>query len=295
MPPVSTPSYVKRTVLTAINRTTAFDSVRTDFEQWLRDSGASEITIRNYCSATRRWLEILSSNADLRPAIIYQRCSLSKPMKRIIGYACRRYIAFMSEVMGEIVELGIPSRLPAASRPNPSPISTDEFWKLSRAAKKLFPKETALTVRVWLQFLRETGCRRAESNIDWSSIDWFRSSVTICGKTGERELPLSRQMVRRFQFLFARKRRPYPWIGNRGQRLSMGVLYCLFKRISAAIGHSELRPHLLRHSRLTELCASELGANQLLVLSFAGSASLSSLQYYYQVSLDQKKRLLEGK
>jgi integrase/recombinase XerC len=229
------------------------------------------------------------------PAVVWQRCALPRPMKRIIGYACRRYIAFMRGVMAETVELGVPSRLPEASRPNPRPVSADEFQKLSRAAKKLLPKETSLTVRIWLQFLRETGCRRAESDIDWTSIDWFRSSVTVRGKTGERELPLSRQMLRRFQFLFARKRRPYPWIGNRGQRLSMGVLYCLFKRISAAIGHRELRPHLLRHSRLTELCASELGANQLLVLSFAGSASLSSLRYYYNITLDQKRRLLEAK
>jgi integrase len=281
--------------LTVINGTSAFDSVRTDFEEWLRCSGASEITIRNYCSATRRWLEILSSNANLRPAVVYQRSALPKPMKRIIGYACRRYIAFMREVMGEIVELGTPSRLPAASRPNPRPISTDEFQKLSRAAKKLLPRETSMTVRVWLQFLYETGCRRSESDLEWSSIDWYRSSVTVRGKTGKRELPLSRQMVRRFQFLYARERRPYPWIGNRGQRLTVGVLYCLFKRISAAIGRSELRPHFLRHSRLGRLCASELGANQLLVLSFAGSASLSSLQYYYQITLDQKKRLLEVK
>jgi hypothetical protein len=52
--------------------------------------------------------------------------------------------------------LGIPSRLPAASRPNPRPISDSELQQLSIVAKKLFPPETSLSFCVWLQFTNET-------------------------------------------------------------------------------------------------------------------------------------------
>ena len=65
---------------------------------------------------------------------------------------------------------GIPSRLPAASRPNPKPIFDKHLRELGIAAKQLFPIETSFGFQVWLQFVNETGCRRAESEIDWSSI-----------------------------------------------------------------------------------------------------------------------------
>ena len=77
-------------------------------------------------------------------------------MKRTTGYACRRYTAFLEEVLGESIHLGIPSRLPAASRPNPRPISDSELQQLSIVAKKLFPPETSLSFCVWLQFTNET-------------------------------------------------------------------------------------------------------------------------------------------
>jgi integrase len=212
----------------------------------------------------------------------------------VVGYACRRYATFASEVLGERIDLGIPSRLPAASRPNPKPISDKEFRKLSIAAKQLFPIETSFSFRVWLQFLNETGCRRSESEIEWSCIDWLRRSVVVRGKTGERELPLGRKMIRTLQFLFLR-RRSVPWTGCRSQVLSAAVLYTLFKKAAVAIGRPDLRPHLMRHRRLTKLCSSALGCNPLLVLSFAGQSSLSSLQYYYRVSLEEKRRLLTVK
>ena len=75
----------------------------------------------------------------------------------------------------------------------------------------------------------------AESEIDWSAIDWLRRSVVVRGKTGERELPLSRKMIRTLQFLFLR-RSSAPWTGCRSQILSAGVLYCLFKQAAARVG-----------------------------------------------------------
>ncbi|MBV8279873.1 MAG: site-specific integrase [Verrucomicrobia bacterium] len=281
-------------VLTAINTTFKFCSVRSDFEGWLKDAGASEITIRNYVAAIQKWLKVLALSPEERPAVIWQRSQMSASIKRVVGYACRRYAMFAAEVLGQRIDLGTPSRLPVASRPNPKPICDKQLRELSIAAKKIFPKETSISFRVWLQFLNETGCRRSESEIDWSSIDWLRRSVIVRGKTGERELPLSRKMIRTLQFLF-RRRRSAPWTGCRSQMLSAGVLYCLFKKAAEKIGRPDLRPHLMRHRRLTRLCSSALGTDPLLVLSFAGQSSLSSLQYYYRVSLEEKRRLLTVK
>ena len=177
-------------VLTVINTTFEFNSVRNDFESWLRDAGASEVTIRSYVAAIQKWLKILALNPGVRPVVVWQRSNASASVKRVVGYACRRYTIFASEVFDQRIDLGIPSRLPAASRPNPKPISEKHLRELGIAAKQLFPVETSLSFRVWIQFLNETGCRRSESEIDWSCIDWLRRSVVVRGKTGERELPL---------------------------------------------------------------------------------------------------------
>ncbi len=282
-------------VLTVINRTSlSFNSVRSEFEAWLHDAGASQTTIRSYVAAIQKWLKILALSPGVRPTLVWQRSRLSASIRRVVGYACRRYSTFALEVLGEGIDLGIPSRLPTASRPNPKPISDKHLRELGIAAKQLFPVETSFSFRVWLQFVNETGCRRTESEIDWNSIDWLRRCVVVRGKTGERELPLIRRMIRSLQFLFLR-RGSAPWTGSRSQKLSAGVLYCLFKKAAQKIGRPVLRPHLLRHRRLTRLCSSALGSNPLLVLSFAGQSSLSSLQYYYRVSLEEKRSLLTVK
>ena len=278
-------------VLTVINITSEFISVRSHFEGWLKDTGASGVTVRSYVAAIRKWLRKIDLNPGVRPAVVWQRCNFSASVKRVVGYACRRYTMFASEVLDREIDLGVPSRLPAASRPNPKPISEKHLRELGIAAKQLFPIETSFSFRVWIQFLDETGCRRSESEIDWSCIDWRRHSVVVRGKTGERELPLSPEMIRRLQFLYLRGSST-PWTGHRDQKLSAGVLYCLFKEAAEKIGCPELRPHLLRHRRLSRICSSTLGTNPLLGLSFAGQSSLSSLQYYYQVSLEEKRMLL---
>src|ERR1700728_4867484 len=166
-------------------------------------------------------------------AVAWQRSKFSASVKRVAGYACRRYTMFGSELFARQIDLGVPSRLPAASRPNPKPnpkpISEKHLRELGVAAKQLFPLETSFSFRVWIQFLNETGCRRSESEIDWTCIDWLRRSVVVRGKTGERELPLSRKMIRCLQFLY-RRDKSAPWTGHRAQRLSAGVLYFLFKQ-----------------------------------------------------------------
>ena len=204
-------------------------------------------------SRSYSWLAVVSHMREPHPrTAIFFFLVETFLLIRNFSSACRRYEMFASEVMGERIDLGIPSRLPVASRPNPKPISDKHLRELSIAAKKLFPLETSFSFRAWLHFLNETGCRRTESEIDWSCVDWLRRSVVVRGKTGERELPLSRKMIRTLQFLFLR-RRAAPWTGCRSQKLSAGVLYWLFKKAAEKIGQPDLRPHLLRHRRLTRL------------------------------------------
>ncbi len=81
--------------LTAINRTSfSFNSVRSDFEVWLKDAGASQTTVRSYGAAIQKWLKILALSPGVRPAVVWQRSQLSASIKRVIGYACRRYSTF---------------------------------------------------------------------------------------------------------------------------------------------------------------------------------------------------------
>lgn len=177
-------------VLTVINTTSEFNSVRGDFESWRKDAGASGVTVRSYVAAIQKWLKILVLNPGVRPAVVWQRSNFSAPMKRVVGYACRRYTMFAAEVLDRQIDLGVPSRLRAASRPNPKPISEKHLRELGIAAKQLFPLEISFSFRVWIQFLNETGCRRSESEVDWNCIDWLRCSVVVRGKTGEREFHL---------------------------------------------------------------------------------------------------------
>ena len=94
---------------TAINGTTfLFNSVRSEFEGWLKDARASQTTSRSYAASIQKWLRVLALSPGVRPAVVWQRSQLSASTKRVIGYACRRYEMFASEVMGERIDLGIP-------------------------------------------------------------------------------------------------------------------------------------------------------------------------------------------
>ena len=260
------------------------------FEKWLFGSGASPVTVENYSRAVTAWLGVLEANEG-HPGAIWGRWNVGIATKRMTGFACRRYAEYVEETSGETLDLGIPKRLPAASRPNPQPVSDDDLGKLLRTAKAILPQETGFSVRVWLRFIESLGLRRSESEISWNDVKWSEKSVLVNGKTGERELPLSRKLIKLLEWLHRRNWK-YPWRGARGQELKGQVLYNIFKQVCVAAGTPNLHPHLLRHRRLTALCRSQLGSNQLLVLSFSGHSHVSALAHYYAVSLDEKRALL---
>jgi len=274
---------------------TIFKSSRSaieQFEAWLFEAGATEVTVENYSRAVRAWLAVLAES-DEHPGAAWTHWHVGKATKRMAGFACRRYINYLRETTGDMIDLGIPTRLPASSKPKPRPVSDAEFRALLLGAKRILPLETGYSIRVWLQFVAELGLRRSESEIEVSAINWREKSVFVDGKTGKRELPLSDKMLRRLAWLH-QKNGDYLWRGARNQKLKGRVLYNIFKQVCAAAGAPNLHPHLLRHRRLTALCRSELASNQLLVLSFSGHASLSSLLPYYSVSMEEKRALMTG-
>jgi site-specific recombinase XerD len=279
-------------VLTLLNTSNPRLPKLAEFAGWLEETGATPVTVHNYTRAVERWSDVLIENPGVRPGKLWQNWAAPKSMKRLVGYACRRWVEFFGAVLGETVDMGVPSRLPAASRPEPRPVTDAEFRRLHLTAKRILPSATAVSFRVWLHLLEQTGVRRTESDIDWAAIDWEKNSVVVRGKTGERELPLG--SCGRLLAWLKGKNPEFPWLGFRGQRLRGAALYNLFKRVARHAGLASLRPHLLRHRRLTALCRSHLGSNPLLVLSFAGSAHVSSLAPYYSVSLQEKTELLKA-
>jgi hypothetical protein len=64
-------------VLAVINTTSEVNSVRSDFEGWLKDAGASGVTVRSYVAAIQKWLKILALNPGVRPVVVWQRSNLS--------------------------------------------------------------------------------------------------------------------------------------------------------------------------------------------------------------------------
>ena len=281
--------------LTAITRSSfSFNSVRSDFEGWLKDAGSSEVTIRSYVAAIQKWLKVLALNPGVRPVVMWQRSQLSASTKRVIGYACRRYEMFASEVMGERIDLGIPSRLPVASRPNPKPISDKHLRELSIAAKKLFPLETSFSFRAWLHFLNETGCRRTESEIDWSCVRLV--APQCCGARedrGARTASKSQDDSNPAIFISPQE------IGSMD-----GMSVAKVERRSSILALQKSCPEDRSAGSSASLAASSTTDKAVQFNArkqssprafFCWPIESISLQYYYRVSLEEKRNLLTVK
>lgn len=272
----------RKVVLTSFNTTSLPDP---SFQAYLADLGSSPVTVRTYAKLAADWMGRLETDEFTTPAACWLRWEAPPQIKRLTGYACRAYARFSQEVLGQEIDLGIPRRLPPPSRPRPHAPSDAVVRRLRLAAKTTLPRETGYTVRVWISLVDELGLRRSEADIGWHQVDFDNAAVTVFGKTGPRALPLSAGLVRVLRWLHAR-RPDAPWSGARGQRLDAATLYEIFKDVARSVGAGHLRPHLLRHRRLTAICKSDLGKDQLRVLRFAGQRHLGSLQYYYDLSAD---------
>lgn len=262
------------------------------FGSYLTREGFSPTTVEMYSRLAGRWITHLGDSDCATPAEAWSRWEAPAQLRRVAGYACRAFERF-ADALGKEIDLGVPRHLPPAPRPRPRAITDTELRTLLTTARILFTSETGITVRIWLHLLDSLGLRRTESIVSWDQFDFAAGTVTVHGKTGTRTLPLSRRMRRLLGWLH-RRRPGSPWVGSRGRRLGGATLYKYFKRLARAAGLPRLRPHLLRHRRLTAICRSDLGKNHLKVLRFAGQRHLSSLQFYYEVSVEELREFVEG-
>lgn len=263
------------------------------FRRWMKKNEASPETTRIYCGLVERWQSyVQNSNLPEQEAWISWQAP-SKQIRRLTGYALRRYATFQQDVNGKIVPFTVPQRLPRTSRPNPNPISDKDLIRLRFAMKHALPEKTSISLRVWLMLLDELGLRRNETPQNWRSFQFEDAmpTVAVSGKTGTRTLPLPPKLARKLRWLKT-KRPTSPWIGAKGQTISPDTMYQQFKKAARSAGLDNIRPHHLRHRRLTKLCRSHLGSNQLLVLAIAGHQHVSSLQHYYKVSQTEMAEVL---
>lgn len=264
---------------------------RTTFARYLTREGMSPTTVEMYTRLAGRWITDLRSSECATSAEAWFEWTTPAQMRRVTGYACRAFERF-AKTTGIEIDLGVPRHLPPAPRPRPRAVTDGEFRMLLTLAKTMFTTETGITVRVWLRLLDSLGARRSESIVSWDQINLDAGTITVYGKTGARTLPLSRRLRRVLRWLH-RRRPGSPWQGSRGRPLGGATLYKYFKRLARAAGMPRLRPHLLRHRRLTAICRSDLGKDQLRVLRFAGQRHLSSLQYYYEVGAEDMRDFVE--
>lgn len=259
------------------------------FEMWLRQRGASAETVRAYIRCLKNW-DQNRLICNYRNAQAWAAWPVSPHTRRLAGYAARQYQNF-SEEEGTPVDLRIP-RLRLVSRPHPKLISEVEIRLLKLALRGL-PKHTRYSMRVWIYVLDTLGIRRGETPMTWDHINFIDCTMIVSGKTGTRILPLTKKLVRLLKWL--RKSHPrVPWIGAKGQAMSIATMAGLLRCAVIKANVPNIHCHLFRHRRLTHLCRSELGRNQLVVLAISGHAQLSSLQYYYLVSMNEKRAVLES-
>lgn len=259
----------------------------------MQANDASPETTRIYINLLERWERNLEASGASHAEAWNCWKAPTIQIRRLTGYALRRYVTYQQECGGKVVSFPIPQRLPRSSRPNPNPVTDEELIQLRASMRMTLPAETSITLRVWLRLLDELGIRRNETPQCWSAFNLAEeiAVVTVSGKTGERTLPLSPKLVRILRWL--KRRRPASlWLGAKRQKISPDTMYQQFKKAARSAGLGSLRPHHLRHRRLTKLCRSHLGFNQLLVLAIAGHQHVSSLQHYYRVSKQEMAQAL---
>lgn len=238
------------------------DSGRREFEEWYRrvDSGGYKAsTILLYTSHLSQLLRFALMSRGLS----------------------RREIEDRVAVAMEGVPLEDLRREESRSPYRDKLVSDEEFEALMEAARH--PRVKAL-----VSVLRESGCRKGEVlSLRIRHIEFLPTHVEIkvLGKTGERTIPLVRSLthLRRWLDVHPDQRKGSPlfatMINGEVKRMGKDTPNHILKDLCDRAGVRHIYPHMLRHTRLTELARAGLGEYQL--KSFAGWSPSSNMAARY--------------
>lgn len=236
---------------------------RPELEEWYRRSsslGLAASSIHTYTSRLRRLLEYALEGRGL---------------SRVDARA--RAGAIMEGV--PVVDLRREMKLRQPGRDKL--VTPEEIRDLKEAAKH--PRTKAL-----LSVLIESGCRKGELlslRVRDYSVRETHVELLVQGKTGERVIPLVKS-VKHLQAWLQAHPDPRPGaplfatvVSGEIRRMSLATPNRLLMDLCARAGIRHVNPHMLRHTRLTELARK--GVGEYVLKSFAGWSPDSNMAARY--------------
>lgn len=170
-----------------------------------------------------------------------------------------------------------PTSLVRVPKPKNKPMrifTTEELYNLFLKTNN--PRDLAL-----ITLLMDVGPRAQECvNLNWTDVT--TGFVTLKGKTGEREVPISGITYRRIEELRNGNNSGNVFLGERGP-LTYNGLYKLIRRIcrQAGIYGNRCSPHSFRHSFATYYAAAE-GCEPKMLQSILGHSDFRTTLHYIQ-------------
>lgn len=201
--------------------------------------------------------------------------------------ALRHFLAWAKDHGGEVAPEHV--GLPRLRRVNKDVLSEEEMRILEDAARTERDK-------ILIRLMAETGARIGEvANLRVEDVferDRRYYFVTVSGKTGRRQPPISAQLYRRLRAYAAgrsgrpRTRDPHLFIAERRRPggeyeplTDKGIYHAIRDAAERAeLDHSRIHPHLLRASAITRMCSK--GMHPALVSTITGVSVAVIAQHY---------------
>lgn len=156
----------------------------------------------------------------------------------------------------------------------------------------------ALTVRLILEMLYQTGIRRTElAGLKQEDVDFQRAELRVWGKRNkERIVPLSRPLLDAIRIYIDEKKKELGHAGEAllvlgsGKPLYVQYIYRTVKKYLAVLTTQDKKsPHVLRHTFATHL--SNQGADLNAIKELLGHASLAATQVYTHNNIERLKEV----
>lgn len=184
-------------------------------------------------------------------------------------------------------------RTPAPDKRLPEVLDVQDTAEVLGYAEQLAFGDDPISLRNWamLELLYSTGIRVAElTGLNTSSVSAAQRTVRVCGKGNkERVVPVGDVALRAVEryAVFGRPGLLKPhsdralFLGARGGRINVRMVWEVVHQLTAAAGHQSVSPHSLRHSAATHMV--EGGADLRAVQEILGHSSLVTTERYTHV------------